>query len=262
MNGLSSFSAPAYSNMHPSTVAANVKPQQQRPQQPSFNIGQTNVSYSTQPQAFVSTNNGAYSFQPSARQQVQTFRQPANTANYMSSYNDPLIMKEDRVEFYQQPLPDQLEWNQTSTYDQNQSQLPQYYKYPVNPVSDVPPMASPNWQVFENGLKVQDLTKGFGPPVNPGDELTVEYVGKLKSTGEIFDQSHPSRPFTFTVGAGEVIDGWDQGLMGNSLIPAMLPGGKRILEIPSELAYGEAGAGDDIPPNSDLVFEVTLKKVN
>ncbi|HET7482129.1 MAG TPA: FKBP-type peptidyl-prolyl cis-trans isomerase [Actinomycetota bacterium] len=105
---------------------------------------------------------------------------------------------------------------------------------------------------MEDGLKYQDLECGTGPEAKAGDTLTVHYVGKLES-GKKFDASRDhGSPFTFPLGAGQVIKGWDEGLVG------MKVGGKRELTIPPELGYGAAGSPPVIPPNATLVFEVEL----
>lgn len=104
-------------------------------------------------------------------------------------------------------------------------------------------------------LQVQDEVVGTGAEAKTGDTVTVNYVGALPD-GTIFDASanHPetANGLTFTLGAGDVISGWDQGVAG------MKVGGKRILVIPPSLAYGSQGVGDVIPPNSTLIFEVEL----
>jgi peptidylprolyl isomerase len=87
------------------------------------------------------------------------------------------------------------------------------------------------------------------------------YTGKLES-GQVFDSSYNrGKPLTFRIGVGEVISGWDQGILGTDGIPPMLAGGKRTLRIPPQLAYGDRGAGCRlgsclIPPNSTLLFDV------
>lgn len=101
-----------------------------------------------------------------------------------------------------------------------------------------------------SGLVIQDETVGTGAAAQSGDTLTVNYTGKLDN-GTIFDTSVGKTPFQFTLGAGQVIPGWDQGLQG------MKVGGKRILIIPPEMAYGAQGIGP-IPPNATLTFEVEL----
>ena len=104
-------------------------------------------------------------------------------------------------------------------------------------------------------LAVKDLKTGKGPTAEAGDEVTVQYVGADYKTGKEFDSSWSrNEPFTFNLGAGEVIKGWDQGIEGMKL------GGRRELIIPPELAYGSQEAGS-IKPNSTLVFVVDLLAV-
>ena len=106
------------------------------------------------------------------------------------------------------------------------------------------------------GLKSEDLKEGTGPAAKSGDKVSVHYTGTLVS-GEKFDSSlDRGTPFEFVLGAGSVIKGWDQGVVG------MKKGGKRKLTIPSELGYGERGSGAKIPPNSTLVFEIELLEIN
>ena len=102
------------------------------------------------------------------------------------------------------------------------------------------------------GLKYVDLKVGDGPEAVPGQNVEVHYTGWLEN-GTKFDSSHDRQePFTFRLGAGEVIEGWDQGVAG------MKVGGKRKLTIPSDLGYGDQGAGGTIPPGATLIFEVEL----
>ncbi len=106
-----------------------------------------------------------------------------------------------------------------------------------------------------DGLKIEDLKTGTGAEAVSGKKVTVNYLGTL-TNGKKFDSSYDrGTPFTFNLGAGEVIKGWDQGVVG------MKVGGKRKLTIPPELGYGERGAGSSIPPNATLIFEVELLKV-
>jgi FKBP-type peptidyl-prolyl cis-trans isomerase FkpA len=102
--------------------------------------------------------------------------------------------------------------------------------------------------------KVDDLV-GAGPEAQTGDTVKMHYTGKLLN-GKEFDSSRTrNEPFSFTLGKGEVIKGWDEG------IPGMKVGGKRTLTIPYTLAYGEKGSGDKIPPKAALKFDVELVEV-
>lgn len=102
-------------------------------------------------------------------------------------------------------------------------------------------------------LVVQDEVVGTGAAAQAGDTVTVDYTGKLQD-GTVFDTSVGKQPISFVLGSGQVIPGWDQGLVG------MQVGGKRVLIIPPSLAYGSQGVGP-IPPNATLTFEVSLLKV-
>ena len=107
-----------------------------------------------------------------------------------------------------------------------------------------------------NGLVIEDLVIGEGNEAQDFNKVVVNYTGTLED-GSIFDSSlKPGRtPFTFTLGAGSVIKGWDLGVKG------MKVGGKRKLTIPSDLGYGDNGAGNVIPPGATLIFEVELLEV-
>ena len=104
-------------------------------------------------------------------------------------------------------------------------------------------------------LIIEDITTGQGKEAEKGKEITVHYTGWLQD-GTKFDSSLDRRqPLTIVLGAGQVIQGWDEGFGG------MKEGGKRKLTIPPEMGYGARGAGGVIPPNATLVFEVELLKV-
>lgn len=102
-----------------------------------------------------------------------------------------------------------------------------------------------------SGLQYWDIKVGTGEEAKAGSHVKVHYTGWLTS-GKKFDSSVGSAPFDFTIGQGEVIKGWDEGVAG------MKVGGKRQLKIPPELAYGEDGHPPQIPPNSTLIFDVSL----
>jgi peptidylprolyl isomerase len=107
-----------------------------------------------------------------------------------------------------------------------------------------------------SGLKYQDEVVGTGPEPKAGQQVTVQYTGWLNEggkKGKKFDSSRDrNQPFSFPLGAGQVIKGWDLG------VATMKTGGKRTLIIPPELGYGARGAGGVIPPNATLIFDVEL----
>jgi peptidylprolyl isomerase len=118
-------------------------------------------------------------------------------------------------------------------------------KVTISPINATPPA----------NLVIKDLAKGHGKKAKAGDKVTVQYDGVLYSNGSEFDASWDrGQPFSFPLGAGQVIPGWDKGVAG------MKVGGRRVLTIPPNLGYGPQGAGP-IPPNSTLVFVVDLLKV-
>ena len=139
------------------------------------------------------------------------------------------------------PLP------QTAAVDQSQT-------LPIDTQRQTVQNTMPIGNVTE--LQVTDKVVGTGMVAAAGDNVTVNYVGSL-TNGQVFDASanHGTDGFTFNLGAGQVIKGWDEGIAG------MKVGGKRLLVIPASLAYGDQAVGNIIPANSTLVFEVELLKV-
>ena len=109
--------------------------------------------------------------------------------------------------------------------------------------------------IMDNGLIIEDLIIGIGTTAEKYSIVTMHYTGKLQD-GTVFDSSQRigQEPLRFTLGVGQVIDGWDQGIIG------MKVGGQRKLKIPPELGYGPQDKGV-IPPNSTLIFKVELLKV-
>jgi FKBP-type peptidyl-prolyl cis-trans isomerase len=119
-----------------------------------------------------------------------------------------------------------------------------------HPISNI--LEAPNMPTTPSGLTYTDIEVGNGAAAKSGQKVRVHYTGWLKN-GQKFDSSlDRNEPFEFTLGAGMVIKGWDEGVAGMNI------GGKRRLEIPPSLGYGARGAGGVIPPNADLVFEVEL----
>jgi len=106
-------------------------------------------------------------------------------------------------------------------------------------------------------LQIKDIKKGTGPKAAAGQTVSVQYDGVLLKDGKEFDASwnRPGQPFEFALGAGQVIPGWDQGIVG------MQKGGRRVLTIPPDLAYGPNGSGP-IGPNETLVFVVDMDKIS
>lgn len=122
-----------------------------------------------------------------------------------------------------------------------------------------PPQPSPvngSGVTLLDGLKYWNLKVGTGALASKGYKVTVHYTGWLLEDGSVFDSSYSrQKPLEFTLGAGEVIQGWDEGLIG------MRVGGKRQLRVPPDLGYGWHGAPPHIPGNAYLIFEVELLDV-
>ena len=113
---------------------------------------------------------------------------------------------------------------------------------------------APKERTTPSGLRITDLVIGDGAEANAGQTVAVNYRGTL-ANGTEFDSSYGRGPFSFPLGGGRVIQGWDEGVAG------MKVGGKRKLVIPPDLAYGDRGAGGVIPPNATLTFEVELLRI-
>ncbi|CCO29472.1 peptidylprolyl isomerase [Rhizoctonia solani AG-1 IB] len=109
-------------------------------------------------------------------------------------------------------------------------------------------------KTLPGGVVIEDKTVGSGSAAKSGKKIGMRYIGRLKN-GKVFDSNTKGKPFFFTLGKGEVIKGWDEGIQG------MLVGGERVLTIPAAKGYGKRGAPPDIPPNAELTFEVKLVEV-
>ncbi|XP_073131863.1 peptidyl-prolyl cis-trans isomerase FKBP13, chloroplastic [Henckelia pumila] len=137
--------------------------------------------------------------------------------------------------------------------------LPQQDSAAANEATRSPPPCE--FTSASSGLEYCDKVIGTGPEPVKGQLIKAHYVGKLEN-GKVFDSSYDrGKPLTFRVGVGEVIKGWDEGILGGDGIPAMSAGGKRKLRIPPALGYGIRGAGCRggsciIPPDSVLLFDV------
>lgn len=127
-------------------------------------------------------------------------------------------------------------------------------KAPPEPANDYKPSEAPPLPPGPDKLEKVDEKVGDGPEAKTGDKVKVHYTGTLMN-GKQFDSSRGKDPFSFTIGQGMVIKGWDEG------VPGMKVGGKRKLTIPWELAYGEKGSGDKIPPKAALKFDIELLEI-
>jgi peptidylprolyl isomerase len=128
-------------------------------------------------------------------------------------------------------------------------------KNTMNSTQKSPAAATDKYIKTASGLSYLDITPGTGTSPSPGKQVKVHYTGWLEN-GTKFDSSvDRGQPFVFPIGVGQVIPGWDEGVM------SMKVGGKRKLIIPPQLGYGANGAGGVIPPNATLIFEVELLDV-
>ena len=125
-------------------------------------------------------------------------------------------------------------------------------KVVVPPNTKAPTKVTGEGTKTDSGLQYWDIKVGLGAVAKDGDHVKVHYTGWL-TTGKKFDSSVDARqPFDFTIGKGDVIKGWEEGVTG------MKVGGKRQLRIPPQLAYGEQGYSGVIPPNATLIFDIQL----
>lgn len=137
----------------------------------------------------------------------------------------------------------------------DQAEKPETQGEETSPADTVTEAEPTDTVTMDSGLQYIILEEGEGEPAKKGMTVSMHYTGWLKTEegkkGDKFDSSHDrGQPFVFPLGAGRVIKGWDQGIVG------MLPGEERRLIIPYELAYGERGYPPVIPPSSDLIFDV------
>lgn len=127
-------------------------------------------------------------------------------------------------------------------------------KAPPEPTGDYKPTEAPPLPPGPDQLEKVDEKVGDGREAKTGDKVKVHYTGTLMN-GKQFDSSRGKDPFSFEIGKGMVIKGWDEG------VPGMKVGGKRKLTIPWQMAYGENGSGDKIPPKAALKFDIELLEI-
>jgi FKBP-type peptidyl-prolyl cis-trans isomerase len=135
------------------------------------------------------------------------------------------------------------------------SPVPELESRPAEPAQSSTPAVAPAPSAKPSKLEKEDIVVGKGPEAKRGDKVSVHYTGTL-TNGTKFDSSRDrSEPFEFTLGAGMVIKGWDEGVAG------MKTGGKRKLTIPSDMGYGKNGSPPKIPPDATLVFDIELLEI-
>ena len=132
---------------------------------------------------------------------------------------------------------------------------PHALRHAVARMMDGPIEVDDTWTTTASGLRYKDVVVGSGEKPQEGDVVKVDYTGWLEDGGKMFDSSKGRSPIAFPVGKGRVIPGWDEG------VASMSVGTKRIMSIPANLAYGDNGAGADIPPGAALQFECELKSI-
>jgi len=182
---------------------------------------------------------------------LKTFQQP-KPAFIVSGSKLKMIVKMDKV--YSKHFVDSVMAIQQAQEDQKLSEGNEIYKRDSASIQDY--LKTHNIQgVFTPSGAVVVILKPnpTGKTIASGDNIQAGYIGKLLADGSIFDQSAPGDYFSFTVGTGQVIRGWDEGFL------KLKHGEKALILIPSRLAYGSRGAGAAIPPNAPLVFEVEVK---
>ncbi len=136
------------------------------------------------------------------------------------------------------------------------SSVPPVYETTITAGPSSPPPVIGTPATNPDGLQCIDLKVGVGVPANANSPVEVQYTGWLASNGKKFDSSYDrNQPFQVTLGAGQVIKGWDEGIVG------MKHGGIRRLIIPASLAYGAQGQPPTIPPNATLIFDITMVSV-
>ena len=170
-----------------------------------------------------------------------------------SQFNSPQIV--NAVESETQVVPKKSVTKQSNVSNNNIFELDPSDPNPILFAMAEEIQSDTNSKTTESGLIILDLVNGAGDEANAGQTVTVNYTGTLED-GTQFDTSIGRAPFSFPLGAGRVIKGWDEGVAGMKI------GGKRKLTIPPELGYGSRGAGNVIPANATLIFEVELLKVN
>lgn len=187
----------------------------------------------------VTTNNSNQSLS------TNTNRIASNTSGVSVDNNSQIAGVQNQAQSNNQQNPQNQTQQEPQQQNQTQPQAQQVTQQATQQIESLP-----TGPITE--LMIKDLVVGAGPEIKEGDSAEVNYVGTFLD-GKKFDSSYDrNQTFTFKVGAGNVIRGWDQGVVG------MKVGGKRQLVIPSDLAYGAAGAPGAIPPNTPLAFEIEL----